>query len=77
MSRNSYTNAAFEKGTPEYFLRKADQHFEMAGLARQDNDKVDADRQLQLALDFQKKSVEAKLACCRTYAEKGDNHRTD
>lgn len=29
--------------------RKADQHWEMAGLARQDGDKVDAERHTQLA----------------------------
>lgn len=35
--------------TPEDCRRKADQHWEMAGLARQDNDKADADRHTVLA----------------------------
>ena len=33
----------------EYCRRKADQHYEMAGLARMDNDKVDELRHLKLA----------------------------
>jgi hypothetical protein len=35
---------------PDFCLRKANQHWEMAGLARQDGDKVDADRHTKLAI---------------------------
>lgn len=35
-----------QKWTPEYCRYKADQHYEMAGLARQDGDKADADRHM-------------------------------
>lgn len=34
---------------PDECRRKADQHWEMAGLARQDNDKDDASRHTRLA----------------------------
>lgn len=39
--------------TPEEAWRKADQHWEMAGLARQDGDKADAERHTKLARKFE------------------------
>ena len=38
--------------------RKADQHWEMAGLARQDGDKEDAARHTKLALEWEEKAKE-------------------
>jgi hypothetical protein len=38
--------------TPEYCRRKADQHWEMAGLAHQDGDTVDALRHTKLAREW-------------------------
>ena len=34
--------------------RKADQHWDMAGLARQDGDKADEERQTNLARDYER-----------------------
>lgn len=50
-----------ERGGPEYvkWRRRADQAWDMAGLARQDGDKADAERQTKLAREY-----EAKAAAC-------------
>jgi hypothetical protein len=42
-------NERFLYWSTEKLRRKANQHWEMAGLARQDNDKVDADRHTAIA----------------------------
>jgi hypothetical protein len=44
----------------EELLRKADQHYEMAGLARQDGDAADAARHLKLANEYDAKAKEAE-----------------
>lgn len=56
MSKTNYSNQAFVKDTPEYFKRKANQHYEMAGLARQDNDMKDSERHIKLAKEFDEKA---------------------
>jgi hypothetical protein len=43
-----------------YLRMKADQHWEMAGLARQDNDMKDAERHTQLAREFEQKWRDAE-----------------
>jgi hypothetical protein len=48
------------KDTPEYYRRKADQHWEMAGLARQDGDHKDEQKHTKLAREF---DALAKEAC--------------
>jgi hypothetical protein len=40
--------------------RKADQHWDMAGLARQDGDKKDAERHTKLAREWEEKAREAR-----------------
>jgi hypothetical protein len=40
----------------EYCIRKANQHYEMAGLARADGDTADAERHLKLAKAWDKKA---------------------
>lgn len=45
--------------SPEECRRKADQHWEMAGLARQDGDKPDEERHTKLARDWDRKAKEA------------------
>lgn len=42
-----------------YYTRKADQCYDMAGLARQDGDTVDAERQLKKAKEFDQLAREA------------------
>ena len=42
----------------EELRRKADQHYEMAGLARQDGDAADAARHLKLAKEYDAKVKE-------------------
>lgn len=44
--------------TPEQCLRKADQHWEMAGLAGQENDTLDSHRQAQLAREWTQRAAE-------------------
>jgi len=51
----------FEKYNDEQLLRKEDQHWDMAGLARQDRDQVDADRHTTLARAYQRARHERKL----------------
>lgn len=46
--------------TREDLLRKADRHYEMAGLARQDGDAADAARHLKLAEEYDAKAKEAE-----------------
>lgn len=41
----------------ENCIRKADQHWEMAGLARQDNDMKDSERQTKLARLWQDRAA--------------------
>ena len=45
---------------PEYvrLMRKSDQEWEMAGLARQDGDKADADKHTALARKYQQEAAE-------------------
>lgn len=43
------------KGNPDY-LRKANQHWEMAGLARADGDHKDAERHTKLAREHDQKA---------------------
>lgn len=45
--------------TCEELRRKADQHWEMAGLARQDNDQADADRHTAKAREYDRQAKEA------------------
>lgn len=45
----------------EYFRIKANQHWEMAGLARQDGDKQDEIRHTELAREFAKKAAQTKV----------------
>jgi hypothetical protein len=42
-----------ERNDPERLRRKADQHWEMAGLARQDGDRADADRHTKEARRYE------------------------
>ena len=42
-------------GNHSYNRRKADQHWDMAGLARQDNDMKEAERHTQLAREYEAK----------------------
>lgn len=42
----------------EYYIRKANQHWEMAGLARQDRDYEDAERHTKLAREYEQKARE-------------------
>lgn len=44
--------------TAEQLRRKADQHWEMAGLARQDGDTADEKRHTWLARDYQRRANE-------------------
>lgn len=44
-----------------YYRRKADQHWDMAGLARQDGDKADEIRQTKKAREFDELAHEAYL----------------
>lgn len=44
-----------KRGNSDY-ARKADQHWEMAGLARQDGDKADEARHTELAREYEKKA---------------------
>jgi len=44
--------------TQEECRRKANQHWEMAGLARHDNDKIDEKRQTDLARLWEKRAFE-------------------
>ena len=46
--------------TREELLRKADQHYEMAGLARLDGDAADAARHMKLAKEYDAKAREAE-----------------
>lgn len=54
-------NKVPENANEEYhrYRRKADQHWDMAGLARQDGDKSDETRQTNLAREFEAKAKEA------------------
>lgn len=45
----------------EYFRRKADQHWEMAGLARQDRDYEDAQRHTEKAREYEQLAKEARI----------------
>lgn len=40
------------EGAIKYYRRKEDQAWEMAGLARQDGDKVDEEKQTKLAREY-------------------------
>jgi hypothetical protein len=51
---------AARESDPQYCQMKADQHWDMAGLARQDGDKADEERQTKLARDWQAKAAEAR-----------------
>lgn len=42
--------------TIEHCLRKADQHWEMAGLARQDGDIEDVNRHVDLAREWERRA---------------------
>jgi hypothetical protein len=42
----------------DYFLQKANQHWELAGLARMDGDHKDAERHTKLARDWDRKARE-------------------
>jgi hypothetical protein len=42
-----------------WYRRKADQHWEMAGLARADRDLKDAERRTKLAQEYEAKAREA------------------
>lgn len=44
--------------TKEECLRKSDQHWEMAGLARQDNDMKDAEKQTEQARLWHKRAFD-------------------
>lgn len=46
--------------TYEYCINKADQHYEMAGLARQDRDTKDEIRHIELAREWDRKAKELK-----------------
>lgn len=50
----------FEKYSDEALLRKEDQHWDMAGLARQNNDQEDAKRHTALARAYQQARHERK-----------------
>lgn len=47
----------FDKYTDEQLLRKEDQHWDMAGLARQDRDTVDEQRHTKLARAYRAERV--------------------
>ena len=51
---------AARESDPQYCQNKADQHWELAGLARQDGDKADEERQTKLAREWQAKAAEAR-----------------
>lgn len=45
---------------PDWCQMKADQHWDMAGLARQDRDKADEERHTKLAREWSAKAAEAR-----------------
>lgn len=47
-----------EKWPPSRNQRKADQHWDIAGLARKDGDKKEEERNTNLAREYQKKAAE-------------------
>jgi hypothetical protein len=53
-------NKGFPSGNPERdrLRRKADQHWDMAGLARQDRDAADEKRHTELAKDYERQLAE-------------------
>jgi hypothetical protein len=58
------SNRIPQGATPEAnrLFRKADQHWDMAGLARQDGDMVDAERHTKLARELEAQAREAERA---------------
>lgn len=58
MTNNPAQDIAAEFMTREQLLRKAEQHYEMAGLARMDRDVLDEARHLKLAKQYDAKARE-------------------
>lgn len=56
MADNAY------KQSSRYLRMKADQHWDMAGLARQDRDSADEKRHTELARDYDRRAGEAAKA---------------
>jgi hypothetical protein len=50
-----------EQMTPEKYRHKADQEYEMAGLARQDGDMADSNRRLLLAKEYMRLAREMEV----------------